>query len=203
MFWMPGRTSVGPFRALGSNEMELEHQLRADVEMLANTIGERNVSAKPDQLDAAAQFIDHSMNAAGYRPQSLSYNVGGVVCRNIVAEIRGAEHPEEIVILGAHYDSVSGSPGADDNASGVAAMLALARGFAHSRPGRTLRFVAFANEEPPYFWQPEMGSLVYARRCREAAIGLRRCLVLSRWGSIQTIRRVNAIQWDLDYFIRR
>jgi Zn-dependent M28 family amino/carboxypeptidase len=71
------------------------------------------------------------------------------------------------VIVGAHYDTVPGSPGAGDNASGVAAMLALARRFANRRPARTVRFVAFANEEMPYFQSAEMGSWVYARRCRE------------------------------------
>jgi Zn-dependent M28 family amino/carboxypeptidase len=69
--------------------------------------------------------------------------------------------------VGAHYDSVSGSPGANDNASGVAGLLALARRFAGKPCGQTLRFVAFVNEEPPYFQTEEMGSLVYAKRCKE------------------------------------
>src|SRR5207244_12081533 len=72
-----------------------------------------------------------------------------------------------IVVIGAHYDTAFGSPGADDNASGVAAVLAMARRLAHEKPSRTLRFVAFANEEPPYFTTEQMGSWVYAKRCRE------------------------------------
>src|SRR5262249_31665391 len=70
----------------------------------------------------------------------------------------------EIVIVGAHYDSALGTPGADDNASGTAALLALARGLSRSRHERTLRLVAFANAEPPYARTPQMGSLVYAKR---------------------------------------
>jgi Zn-dependent M28 family amino/carboxypeptidase len=70
------------------------------------------------------------------------------------------------VVVGAHYDSAPGTPGADDNASGIAVTLALARSFAQNRPSRTVRFVAFTNEEPPYFWTENMGSLVYARSCR-------------------------------------
>src|SRR5262249_6861138 len=85
-------------------------------------------------------------------------------CRNLEAEIHGTTHAEEIVVVGAHYDSALDSPGADDNASGVAAILALARSFGRSQPARTLRFVAFANEEPPHFWTDDMGSLVYAKR---------------------------------------
>ena len=72
---------------------------------------------------------------------------------------------DEIVVIGAHYDTVSGSPGANDNGSGVAALLALARRFAARPVARTLRFVAFVNEEQPYFQTYAMGSRVYARRC--------------------------------------
>jgi Zn-dependent M28 family amino/carboxypeptidase len=83
-----------------------------------------------------------------------------------------------VVVVGAHYDSVEGgTPGADDNASGVAGLLALARRFGKTPSARTLRFVAFANEEPPYFQTEEMGSLVYARGC--AARGERVVAMLS------------------------
>src|SRR5262249_50691587 len=80
-------------------------------------------------------------------------------------------HPP-IVVIGAHYDSVFGSPGANDNGTGVAATLALARRVAEKKterrpPFKKLRFVAFLNEGPPYFLSGEMGSLVYARRCKE------------------------------------
>src|SRR2546430_16717727 len=88
----------------------------------------------------------------------------GQGCHNIEAEISGA-HPE-IILIGAHYDSVVGSPGANDNGSGVAALLALARKFAGKTTEHTLRFVAFVNEEPPYFLSDEMGSFIYARRCK-------------------------------------
>src|SRR5205823_6984193 len=83
-------------------------------------------------------------------------------------EIRGIERGEEVVIIGAHYDSAPDSPGADDNASGVATMLALARSVAGRRLARTVRFVGFANEEPPYFGQAEMGSLIYAKNSKQA-----------------------------------
>jgi Zn-dependent M28 family amino/carboxypeptidase len=83
--------------------------------------------------------------------------------RNLSAEIPGSTKPEEIVIVGAHYDTVYDCPGADDNTSGVAALLELARLLKDSHPARTLRFVAFVNEEPPWFQTESMGSLVYAR----------------------------------------
>ena len=71
------------------------------------------------------------------------------------------------MVVGAHYDSVLGSPGADDNATGVAAVLEIARACASLRWPRTLRLVAFVNEEPPFFLGGDMGSLRYARRLRE------------------------------------
>jgi Zn-dependent M28 family amino/carboxypeptidase len=90
-----------------------------------------------------------------------------VPCENVEAEIAGSERRDEVVIVGAHYDSVEGTTGANDNASGVAAMLALARTLAMRHPRTTLRFVAFANEEPPYFQTKDMGSVVYAERCKQ------------------------------------
>jgi Zn-dependent M28 family amino/carboxypeptidase len=137
--------------------------LQHDVTALAGTIGERNVN-RPRAYAAAASYIESALTSAGYAPERQSFNAEGVSCANIEAELRGGN---EIVVIGAHYDSVIGAPGADDNASGVAAVLAMARAFAGSKPRRTLRFVAFANEEPPWFGTDLMGSYRYARRCRE------------------------------------
>jgi len=95
------------------------------------------------------------------------FGLEGRECYNLEVEITGSEKPDDIVVIGAHYDSLEGTPGANDNATGVAALLALARAFIHKKPVRTLRFVAFTNEEPPYFQSDNMGSFVYARRCRE------------------------------------
>jgi len=161
---MPGRTFRGAPPPLTPAELSLRDALHRDVARLAAT--ERNVVLTPE-YDGAAKYIEQSFIAAGYRVARQEYEVEGYRCANIEAELRGATKPDEIVIIGAHYDSVDGVRGADDNASGVAALLALARTFAHERPARTLRFVAFANEEPPYFQTESMGSLVYAKRSRE------------------------------------
>src|SRR5262249_46948964 len=110
----------------------------------------------------------------GLRTRRDSYEIRGQPCHNIEAEIPG--NRPEIILIGAHYDSVFGSPGANDNGTGAAAVLALAKRFAarekeqsslRRTPNKTLRFVAFANEEPPYFLSGEMGSQVNARRCKE------------------------------------
>jgi len=159
---MPGR-NVSNAAPLSAAEIALRAELVADVQALAGDIGERNMQRYP-QLNAAADFIEGSFLRAGLQPRRDTYELEGQACHNIEAEIRG-DRPE-IVVVGAHYDSVFGSPGANDNGSGVAALLALARRFAGKPIGLTLRFVAFANEEPPYFQTPQMGSLVYAGRCK-------------------------------------
>ncbi len=168
---MPGK-NVSKAEPLSPDEVVLREELRADVQKLAGEIGERNMS-RYAQLNAAADFIEDSFSRAGLRIRRDSYETGGQPCHNIEAEISGSQQtagvsrPLPIVVIGAHYDSVFGSPGANDNGTGVAAMVALARRFASTKPKQTLRFVAFVNEEPPYFLSGEMGSQVYARRCKE------------------------------------
>jgi Peptidase family M28 len=169
---MPGNnvSKAGP---LSPDEVVLREELRANVQKLAGEIGERNMWHYA-QLNAAADFIEDSFSRAGLRTRRDSYEMRGQPCHNIEAEIPG--NRPEIIVIGAHYDSVFGSPGANDNGSGVAAVLGLAQRFAaretrqsppRRTPDKTLRFVAFVNEEPPYFLSGEMGSLVYARRCKE------------------------------------
>jgi Zn-dependent M28 family amino/carboxypeptidase len=159
---MPGRNALAA-ATLAAEEVALREELRADVQTLAGQIGERNMARYP-QLNAAADFIENSFARAGLNPRRDRYKLRGLACHNIEAEIRGSS--SEIVLVGAHYDSVFGSPGANDNGSGVAAMLALARRFAQKPAQHTLRFVAFVNEEPPYFLTEQMGSFVYAGRCK-------------------------------------
>jgi hypothetical protein len=155
--------NISKAASLTAAEIDLRSELVADVQELAGTIGERNMHRYP-QLLAAADFIESSFTRAGLHPRRDSYELQGKVCHNIEAEVHGTR--PQIILIGAHYDSVLGSPGANDNGSGVAAMLALARRFATRSTSATLRFVAFANEEPPYFQTPEMGSFVYASRCK-------------------------------------
>ena len=159
---MPGK-NILKAAPLSPDEVALRDELRASVQKLAGEIGERNVWHYP-QLNAAADFIENSFSRAGLRTRRDSYDMHGQACHNIEAEIAGAR--PEILLIGAHYDSVFGSPGANDNGTGVAATLALARRFVGRRPEHTLRFVAFVNEEPPYFLSDEMGSFIYAGRCK-------------------------------------
>ena len=156
---MPGRSHEGPLPPLTPSQVELRDRLRADVLALG---GERN-TLTAGTLDKSASFVAHAFEDAGYQAKRLSYDDDGVKVDNLEATLAGGK---EIVIVGAHYDSAPGAEGADDNGSGVVSMLALARAFAGKQPKRTLRFVAFVNEEPPHFWTSKMGSLVYAKECK-------------------------------------
>jgi Zn-dependent M28 family amino/carboxypeptidase len=147
--------------------LSLSAELRQDVTRLAVDIGERNLRNRPEQLAQAADFIAAQFKAAGYDVRRQEYKVAGTSCYNLDVEILGTTRQEEIVIVGAHYDTVPGTPGANDNTSGVAAVLALARRFARRKTDRTLRFVAFTNEESPYAHTEAMGSRDYSRRCRK------------------------------------
>ncbi len=166
--------------------------MRDDVEALC-ALGPRNFASYDGMVKAVA-LLEAKFKEAGLYPYRVDYKakapcsltVDGVErdCEdqeysNVVAEVRGTELPEEIVVFGAHYDSaafpaadcsepLTGSVGADDNASGVAATLALAREFAKKPGRRTLRFIAFANEEIPFGLTGAMGSRVCALRSAAA-----------------------------------
>ena len=162
VFRMPGK-KISTAAPLSEAEIALRAELVADVQTLAGEIGERNI-LRYQQLTAAAEFIEASFSRAGLQPRRISYDLAGQACHNIEVEIPGVR--PQIILVGAHYDSVFGCPGANDNGSGVAALLALARRFAGKSSGATLRFVAFVNEEPPHFQTEQMGSYVYAKQCK-------------------------------------
>ena len=164
---MPGRSHRGPLPPADERLIRLATELRRHVVQLAEEIGERNVQRRPRQLAQAADYIEADLVRSGYEVKRQGYEVGGTSCYNLEVEIPGTARPDEIVVIGAHYDSVPGSPAANDNASGVAAMLSLAHEFSKATTDRTLRFLAFVNEEAPYAHTGQMGSWVYARRCRE------------------------------------
>jgi Zn-dependent M28 family amino/carboxypeptidase len=151
------------------------------VRALATDIGERNAFRLP-ALRRAADFVAGEWNAQGYRVSPQIYDLGGVPMANLEIVLRGRVRPDEIVLVGAHYDSILGSPGADDNASGVAALLEMSRLLADTEPGRTVRLVAFVNEEPPFFATPRMGSKVYARVARARGDDIRLMVSLETIG---------------------
>src|SRR5687767_9569702 len=163
----------------------IEPSLRTVVAKLAGEIGERNLY-RPEKLEQSATWIEQQLQTLGYevRRQRIEvdtnvFRCAGATAYNLEAVLVGHRHPERNIILGAHYDTKvatpgyrdrwpplldhPGTPGANDNASGVAALLSIARSLAAQPCAKTLRLVFFANEEPPFFKQPSaMGSYLYA-----------------------------------------
>jgi len=146
-------------------DAQLALRLHRHVDVLAELIGPRHVG-KPEALAAAAAYVEREFVALGDAVERQEYEADGAAVANLIVERRGQTSPDRIVVLGAHYDSIPGTPGADDNASAVAVLIETARLLQGRRGRRTVRFVAFACEEPPHYYTDSMGSQLYARRCR-------------------------------------
>ncbi len=143
----------------------LEERIKSHVKILSFEIGERNGIYKYSNLQAAADYVKKEFESYGYLPQEQIYEVDNKKYRNIIATKEGKS--KRLIIVCAHYDSALGSPGADDNASGVAGILELARLLFHFETKKTLKFIAFTNEEPPWFMTSNMGSFVYANEAKK------------------------------------
>src|SRR5438105_9116869 len=172
---MPG-TSYAGSAALSAEERALAQRLRGHVSELAKN--ERN-----SDLETAARYIERQFT----EPRSHEFRSGGRMVRNI--ETGAGE-----IVVGAHYDTVPGSPGADDNASGVAVLIELAR---MKLPAR---FVAFANEEMPYFQSGEMGSHAWAARAHRAGESIRAMLSLEMLGYYRNVPRSQGYPPPLGWF---
>ena len=163
---MPGPAFSGPLPPLTPNQDRLRTGLETHVRTLAHDIGVRSDEAYAN-VQRAAAYIERTLRGLGYEVVSHEFSADNRDFRNLEATLRGTSRPQEVVVLGAHYDTAEEAPGADDNASGVAGVLALARIFAQERQSRTVRFVFFPNEEPPSFPTADMGSRHYATAARE------------------------------------
>jgi len=171
---MPG-PSPEPYSALSAQALE------GHVRRLAGTIGERNVW-RPDALAAARDYIRSQWQSQGHEVAVQEYDAYDTPCSNLIITLPGTRWPEQSLLMGAHYDTVARSPGADDNASGVAVLLELGRCLAASRPGRSIRLVAFVNEEEPFFFSRQMGSQVYADAARRYGEDIRAMFSLEMLG---------------------
>jgi Zn-dependent M28 family amino/carboxypeptidase len=164
MVTVPGKSYSGPLKPLTTRDIELRDNLRRHVAAIGSR--EHNIFHFAE-LEAAAQYIERTLRGFGHEVNTQRFSAAPGEVRNIEVEVKGAARAQEIIVVGAHYDSVFGAPGGNDNGSGVAATLELARLFKNERPARTLRFVLFVDEEPPFYKSEDMGSRHYARRAKE------------------------------------
>ncbi|OGT65545.1 MAG: hypothetical protein A2W69_01465 [Gammaproteobacteria bacterium RIFCSPLOWO2_02_47_7] len=163
MIYMPGVSYQGALPSLDDADRAMAERLESHVSMLCSNPAGRNYIEKQG-LISAKQYITERFQASGYPVSFQEYQISGDTFANIATQSTGTTRPEEIIVIGAHYDAVIGSPGANDNGTGVAAMLELADLLRDRQFPRTVRFVAFTNEEPPNFMTINMGSYHYAKR---------------------------------------
>jgi len=150
---MPGRSHAGPLPSLKEDEREMAATLRSHVEAIASRPHNTNF---PEELEESARSIENVLASLGYTPRAQKFVAAGVEVRNIEVVIEPesagtmALEDASTLVIGAHYDSAGDAPGANDNGSGVAALLELARLLkSHAMIKTRLRIVFFVNEEPP------------------------------------------------------
>lgn len=141
-------------------------RLRSHVEFLSVDLRPRSVS-HPENLERAAAYIATSFRSAGARTSLQQFTARGASYSNVIGEFGPADGTAPVLVVGAHYDAFSDTgtlPGADDNASGVAGLLELARLLGTEKLDRPVMLVAYANEEPPFFGSDQMGSAIHANQ---------------------------------------
>jgi Peptidase family M28 len=167
MLGLPGHSYSGEPPPTTAPEHDLATRLQRHVTAIAS---EPHNIAHPDALEAAAAYIEAELMALGYTPQAQVFEADGQAVRNIevVREPPGSSADTPSLVIGAHYDSFGTAPGANDNGTGTAAVIELAR-LLKDVPlnDKRLRLVLFTNEEPPYDRTPDMGSWRYAQMLKE------------------------------------
>jgi Zn-dependent M28 family amino/carboxypeptidase len=149
---------------------KLKQNLISTVKYLSEDIGQRSY-LDVERLNRTADYIEDKFRSYGCNVKRQPFNYRGSTYYNIICEIKGTKESKDgILVVGAHYDTVIDTPGADDNASGVAGLLELARLTVLKPLQRTVRFVAFTLEEPPIFMTKNMGSYIYAKSLRDEGI---------------------------------
>lgn len=159
-------------------KIEIRDRLLQHVRYLSETLGDRSIY-RPESLQAAAAYVTRELTSYGYPVQRQAFIYQRQEVANIIA---GQIDPNGYYILGAHYDTVAGTPGADDNASGVAVLLEVARLAAPDWRQRPWVFIAFTTEEPPAFFTPYMGSRVYAKAAKKRGDRIKGMLCLEMVG---------------------
>jgi Peptidase family M28 len=199
MFRMPEKSYVGQLPPLKDQEILLQDSLKQDLQKMSVEIGVRNYS-QYKHLDTTRQFLEDILTESGYKVKKQEYKVKEDLYYNLVVEKLGTEKPNEIVLVGGHYDSAFNSPGANDNGTGTAATLELARLFANQTTKRTIRFVEFVNEEPPFFTTKDMGSLMYANQSRREKENIVAMLSLETMGYFSDEENSQKYPFPINFF---
>ena len=206
----PGRSFQGPPPPLTSAQAEVRDRLRADVQAFAAigpkaTVRMRPITdgyefvRDPAKLHEGADWVAERVKRSGLPVKRLEFDVEGVTCANFEVELLGMAKPKEIVVVSAHYDTVPNSPGANDDGSGVAALLSLIESMRATKCDRTIRFLFFVNEEQPHSHTEAMGSRVYARACRARGDNIVAMLSLDPIGYYSQEKGSQKYPWPLNW----
>lgn len=175
--WRPAK-KFAP--ALSAQEIEISENIKEIVRFLSLDIGWRDYENYAN-LQEAKRYIVDRFKDLGYEVTTMPYEIEGRVFKNIIAQRHDSPDSGETVVVAAHYDSCR-NPGADDNASGIAGMIELARLLKEERTKAKLKFIAFVNEEPPFFGTEKMGSRVYAKRAKAQGERIKAAIILDLIG---------------------
>ena len=137
-------------------------------------------SLNTGNLDRCSDYIRSEFEKTGAKIRVQEYSENGRTYRNVIA--RFGRSDEDLIVVGAHYDACGDTPGADDNASGVAGLIELAGILSRAPVDRNIELVAYSTEEPPYFRSTSMGSAVHAKEFRERGIHVRGVVILEMIG---------------------
>ncbi len=207
----PGRSFQGPLPPLTPAQVVIRDRLRADVQGFAAigpkaTVRMRPITdgfefvRDPAKLLEGAGWVAGRIHRSGLPFKRLEFDVEGVTCANFEVELLGQTKPKEIVVVSAHYDTVPSSPGANDDGSGVAALLSLIESMRATRCDRTIRFLFFVNEEQPHSHTEAMGSRVYARACRARGDNIVAMLSLDPIGYYSQEKGSQKYPWPLNWY---
>ena len=196
MTTMPSHSYRGALPALTPQESALADRLRAHVSTVAQQ--EHNLR-NPAALDAAATYLEQQLALMGYAVERQEYTVAGKPVRNLQAILPSRTAPgQRTVVVGAHYDSAPHTPGANDNATGTAAVLELARSLRDMGDASAdIMFVLYTNEEPPYFKTPLMGSQVHAKALAAQKTRVVAMLSLETMGYYSDVAGSQKYPWPL------
>ncbi|NLH71784.1 MAG: M28 family peptidase [Verrucomicrobia bacterium] len=191
-----------PLEARGTAELgAIEARLKSDIAFL-QSLGPRHIGNETAcvQLQRCADWIEREWQAQGYHVQRHEFTVSNIACANLAIEIPGTAAGSEVVVISAQYDTLPDSPGANNNGSGVAALLRLSELLKGQRLDRTVRLIQFVNEEDPFFGTEQMGSYVYAKACHERGDDIHAMLSLDSIGIYKHTPGSQKLPWPFSLF---
>jgi acetylornithine deacetylase/succinyl-diaminopimelate desuccinylase-like protein len=167
-------------KVVSNNPNHIQY-LKQHVIALGGKIGERHIK-KAEALHRAADYISDQLASMGYKVENQEYRVKGVTSANLEARLPGCNQEEKTIVIGAHYDTAKNCPGANDNATGIAVLLEIARILKTTKPHHNFRFAAFTNEAPPFFGTEHMGSWHYAHEASQNGDKIEVAIILESLG---------------------